>query len=52
MPITIRSPRDAIAHGIYLIPEDRKRAGLILEDDITQQYLAAEPGGIFPSPGS
>jgi ribose transport system ATP-binding protein len=34
-PLTIRSPRDAIAHGIYLIPEDRKRAGLILEDDIT-----------------
>ena len=34
-PITVRSPRDAIAHGIYLIPEDRKRAGLILEDDIT-----------------
>jgi ribose transport system ATP-binding protein len=34
-PLTIRSPRDAIAHGIYLVPEDRKRAGLILEDDIT-----------------
>lgn len=34
-PLTIRTPRDAIAHGIYLIPEDRKRAGLILEDDIT-----------------
>jgi ribose transport system ATP-binding protein len=34
-PVTIRSPRDAIAHGIYLVPEDRKRAGLILEDDIT-----------------
>jgi ribose transport system ATP-binding protein len=34
-PLTIRSPRDAIAHGIYLIPEDRKQSGLILEDDIT-----------------
>ena len=34
-PLTVRSPRDAIARGIYLIPEDRKRAGLILEDDIT-----------------
>ncbi len=34
-PLTIQSPRDAIAHGIYLIPEDRKRSGLILEDDIT-----------------
>jgi ribose transport system ATP-binding protein len=34
-PLTVTSPRDAIAHGIYLIPEDRKQAGLILEDDIT-----------------
>jgi len=34
-PSAIRTPGDAIAHGIYLIPEDRKRAGLILEDDIT-----------------
>jgi ribose transport system ATP-binding protein len=34
-PLTVKSPRDAIAQGIYLIPEDRKRAGLILEDDIT-----------------
>jgi len=34
-PLSIHSPRDAIARGIYLIPEDRKRSGLILEDDIT-----------------
>ena len=34
-PLTIQSPRDAIAQGIYLVPEDRKAAGLILEDDIT-----------------
>src|ERR1700704_1272399 len=33
-PLTIQSPRDAIAHGIYLVPEDRKRSGLILEDDV------------------
>ena len=32
--LNITSPRDAIAHGIYLVPEDRKSAGLILEDDI------------------
>ena len=40
-PLTIHSPRDAIARGIYLVPEDRKRAGLILEDDDHQQYFAA-----------
>ena len=29
-PVKIRSPRDAIAHGMGLIPEDRKKEGLIL----------------------
>lgn len=30
MKIKIRSPRDAVAHGIGLVPEDRKRQGLVL----------------------
>jgi ribose transport system ATP-binding protein len=30
-PLSIRSPRDAVRHGIYLIPEDRRQAGLILD---------------------
>ncbi len=29
--VKISSPKDAIAHGIYLVPEDRRRTGLILE---------------------
>ena len=28
--IALRSPREAIAHGIALVPEDRKRSGLVL----------------------
>ena len=28
-PLKIRSPQDAIKHGVYLIPEDRRNAGLI-----------------------
>ncbi len=32
--VKIRTPRDAIGKGIYLIPEDRRKAGLILEDSI------------------
>ena len=28
--LRIRSPRQAVRHGIYLVPEDRKRHGLIL----------------------
>lgn len=30
-PVNIRHPRDAIAQGIYLVPEDRRTAGLITE---------------------
>ena len=29
-PVDVRSPREAMAHGIGLVPEDRKRQGLVL----------------------
>ncbi|GLS20372.1 sugar ABC transporter ATP-binding protein [Labrys miyagiensis] len=32
--IRITNPRDAINHGIYLVPEDRKQSGLILDHSI------------------
>ena len=34
--IVINSPADAIAQGIYLVPEDRKRYGLILADSVAE----------------
>ena len=34
--LSIRSPRDAIRHGIYLVPEDRRIAGLITEMHIRE----------------
>ena len=34
--VKVRAPKDAIGNGIYLIPEDRRIAGLILEDPIRQ----------------
>jgi ribose transport system ATP-binding protein len=40
-PISLRSPRDAIDRGIYLVPEDRKKSGLILEDSITENISLA-----------
>ena len=40
-PVTIRSPRDAIDRGIYLVPEDRKKSGLILDDSIAQNISLA-----------
>jgi ribose transport system ATP-binding protein len=43
-PLTIRSAEDAIKHGIYLIPEDRRNAGLIIDmsirENITMPALA------------
>jgi rhamnose transport system ATP-binding protein len=30
-PVTIRTPADAVAHGIAYVPEDRRRHGVILE---------------------
>jgi ribose transport system ATP-binding protein len=32
--LSIASPRDAIAAGIYLVPEDRRYQGLVLEESI------------------
>ena len=32
--VDIKSPRDAIRSGIYLVPEDRKKQGLILSQDV------------------
>ncbi|CAM5766230.1 sugar ABC transporter ATP-binding protein [Labrys miyagiensis] len=32
--VRISTPRDAIEHGIYLVPEDRKQSGLILDQSI------------------
>jgi ribose transport system ATP-binding protein len=34
--VRINAPRDAIDHGIFLVPEDRKRAGLLLDMTIAE----------------
>jgi ribose transport system ATP-binding protein len=35
-PLRIRSPQDAIRYGVYLIPEDRRTAGLIVDMPIRE----------------
>jgi len=40
-PVTIRVPRDAIKLGIYLIPEDRKHVGLVLDSSIAENIMLA-----------
>jgi rhamnose transport system ATP-binding protein len=46
--IAIRSPRDAVAHGIAYVPEDRRRHGVILEMPIAQNMTMAIHQKIFP----
>lgn len=50
-PVSIRSPRDAIAAGIVLVPEERKSQALILDrsvsDNIVLPHLAAMAKGFF-----
>ncbi len=35
-PLRITGPRDAIAHGIYLVPEDRRLCGLIVDFNVRE----------------
>jgi ribose transport system ATP-binding protein len=39
--VTIASPQDAIRRGVYLIPEDRKRSGLVLEFPVVDNVTLA-----------
>lgn len=51
-PVTIRSPEDALAAGIALVPEDRKEQGLILGQSVafnlTLPWAAEWIKGCFP----
>ncbi len=40
-PVGVVSPRDAIRQGIYLVPEDRKKSGLVLELPIRENVTLA-----------
>jgi ribose transport system ATP-binding protein len=35
-PVSIKAPGDAIAYGIYLAPEDRKKSGLLLDMSVAE----------------
>jgi len=40
-PVAVASPRDAIRQGIYLVPEDRKKSGLVLDLPIRENVTLA-----------
>jgi len=47
-PVTIASPRQAIAHGIAYVPEDRRRHGVILDMPIAHNMTLAVHPRMFP----
>ncbi|HVU87989.1 MAG TPA: sugar ABC transporter ATP-binding protein [Pirellulales bacterium] len=40
-PVDVRSPQDAIAAGLYLVPEDRRIQGLLLEQSVRRNISLA-----------
>ena len=38
-PVTIANPQDAVAAGIALVPEDRRRQGLVLDHSVKDNLL-------------
>ena len=46
--ITVRSPQEAVAHGIAYVPEDRRRHGVILEMPIAENMTMAIHRQLFP----
>lgn len=47
-PVRIRSPRDAVAHGIAYVPEDRRRHGVILDLPVAHNLTLAIHPRLFP----
>ena len=45
-PLRIRTPRDAIRHGIVMLPEDRKGQGLVMLRSIADNVTLAHLGEI------
>ena len=45
-PVTIRSPQDAIRHGIGLVTEDRKQQGLVLGMAVRENNTLANLGAL------
>ena len=45
-PVAIAAPGDAVAQGIYLVPEDRKRSGVVLDLSIARNVAMAQLPGL------
>ena len=49
--LTIRSPRDAIRHGLVYLSEDRKHEGLAIRMSVAANVTLANLGGVARGPG-
>jgi ABC-type sugar transport system ATPase subunit len=47
-PVRVRTPRDAIAAGFALVPEDRKRSGLVANRSVRENVAMVGNARIFP----
>jgi rhamnose transport system ATP-binding protein len=47
--VDLRSPQDAVAHGIAYVPEDRRRHGVVLELPIAHNITMAVHRKLFPT---
>jgi rhamnose transport system ATP-binding protein len=47
-PVQLRSPQDAVAHGIACVPEDRRRHGVVLEMPVAHNISMAIHSRLFP----
>ncbi|MFE7507377.1 sugar ABC transporter ATP-binding protein [Promicromonospora sp. NPDC057488] len=45
-PVTVRSPADAVRHGIGYLSEDRKRYGLLLDQDVVRNVMLSSLRGM------
>ena len=42
VPVVVSAPRDAIGYGIFLVPEDRKQSGLLLDMSVSENVSLAD----------
>ena len=56
-PVALRTPEDAVRHGLALVPDDRKAKGLVLTGSLLFNLVLAAPraharAGLFPNGGA
>lgn len=48
-PVKVQSPRDAVTQGIYLVPDDRRRCGLVIDMSVCENMSLPALGRFAPN---